>query len=141
MLTGQPIGPKRARALQFFGRTVGGTYLTLAILGLLMTGLTPLAPSEGSILGVFSLNPLSSLLHLAVGLAAVPMAERQTTAQRLALWLGAAMLVWAVVGFALDGSSADIFATGVETNLLHLATGLVGLGLAIGMPRRSPAAA
>jgi hypothetical protein len=120
---------------------VAGAYLTLAVLGLLMAGLTPLAPSEGSILAVFSVNPLSSLLHLAVGLAAVPMAERQTTAQRLALWVGAAMLVWAVVGFGLDGSSADIFATGVETNLLHLATGLVGLGLAIGMPRRSPAAA
>jgi hypothetical protein len=71
----------------------------------------------------------------------VPLAERPATAQRLALWLGAAMLPWAVLGFALDGSGADIFATGLETNLLHLATGLVGLGLAIGVPRRSPAAA
>jgi uncharacterized protein DUF4383 len=140
MLAGQPIGPKRERGLVFYVRLVGGIYLTLAILGLLMTGLTPFAPAEGDTLLVFSVNPLTNLIHLLVGLVAVPAAERLKMAQRLALWLGALMVVWAVLGFALDGSTADIFATNVEIALLHLATGLVGVGLAVGVPRRSPAA-
>jgi hypothetical protein len=140
MLAGQPIGPKRGRALVVYGRLVGGTYLTLAILGLLMTGLTPLAPAEGSELLVFSVNPLTNLIHLAIGLVAVPAAERPRTVQPLALGVGALMVLWGILGLALDGSTADVFASNFQTAGLHLVTGLVGVGLAVGVPRRAPAA-
>jgi hypothetical protein len=140
MLDGQPIGPKRQRALVFYGRLVGGAYIVLGILGLLMTGLTPFAPSTGETMVIFAVNPFTNVLHLALGLIVVPAVERPGLVQRVALAVGALTVIWAVLGFALDGSTADVFATSVETAVLHLVTGLVGLGLAIGVPRRAPAA-
>jgi len=140
MPAGQPIGPKRQRALQFYGRLLGAGYLVLGILGLLMVGFTPFAPADGDDLLVFSINPFTSLIHLAFGLVAIPAAESERHLRLLALAAGALMTLWAVLGYALDGSSADVFASNFEVATLHLATGLVGLGLAFGLPRRTPAA-
>jgi hypothetical protein len=140
MLGGQPIGPRRQRALQVYGRVVGAGYLVLGIIGLLLAGFTPFAPADGDTLLIFSINPFTTLIHLAVGLVVIPAAESERTLRPLALLAGVLMTVWAVLGYALDGSTADIFATNFETATLHLVTGLVGLGLAVGLPRRTPAA-
>ena len=94
MLDGRPIGGKRQRALVFYGRLVGSGYLTLAILGLLMTGLTPFAPSEGDELFIFSVNPLTNLIHLVVCLTVV-----QSSSYVLLLAIG-----------YLTGAQAPIFA-------------------------------
>jgi len=134
----QPPGPRQARACLVFARLASGVYLILGILGLMITGFDFFSNVTGVGLLVFTVNPLTNVIHLAAGFIGIAMTINATWARRYCLILGALGLPFAIAGFLLDGTLSDFFAANPELNMLHLATAIVALGLAV-WPDRAPA--
>ena len=135
-----PPGPLQGRACLTFTRLASGIYLLLGILGLMVTGFEHFSNVTGVGLFVFTVNPLSSLVHFLAGVVGLGMTVSPTWTRRYCLILGVLGTPFAVAGFLLDGSLSDYFAANPPLNALHLATGLVGLALAL-WPDQRPAEA
>ena len=133
----QPPGPRQGRACLVFARAASGVYLILGILGLMMTGFDYFSNVTGIGLLVFTVNPLTNVIHLAVGVIGIAMTVDVVWARRFCLILGVLGLPFAIVGFLLDGSLSDYFAANPELNTLHLVTAVGALGLAL-WPDRAP---
>jgi Domain of unknown function (DUF4383) len=89
---------------------------------------------------MFTVNPLTNVIHLAAGLIGIGMTVDATWARRYCLILGVLGLPFSIAGFLLDGTLSDFFAANAELNTLHLATAIAALGLAV-WPDRAPAEA
>ncbi|MDT0166350.1 DUF4383 domain-containing protein, partial [Actinotalea sp. AC32] len=119
---------------------LGVVYLVVGAVGFAVTGGTGLASTEGATLLVFEVNPLHNVVHLAVGAALLVAARRSAAAARsTCLAVGAVYLLVGVVGLFLVGSPANLLALNGADNVLHLASALVLLGVALA-DRRAPVA-
>jgi hypothetical protein len=85
------------------------------------------------IAGIFDTNGWHNLIHLAIGLFALAAASR--TPRQAAVVLGALLTLLGAWGVAVTdhgaGSLLDTVPVGSEVNLLHLLTGLAGIGAAL----------
>jgi hypothetical protein len=130
----------QARLVLGYARLLSGGYLLLGILGLLMTGWDHFSNVTGVSLFVFTVNPLTNLIHLLAGIVGTLMSVTPPWSRRYLLILGGLGIPFAVAGFLLDGTLSDFFATNTAMNVLHLTTAAVALLLAL-WPARTPAAA
>jgi hypothetical protein len=122
-----------------YARLVSGAVVTLGMLGMLETGWGGFADAEGSQLLRFTVNPLTNVLHLALGLVGVAMALAPEGSRRYLIGAGALLTAWGVIGFAVQGSASDPFASNGAMNAAHLASGLIALALALWPGRRTEA--
>ena len=118
------------RGVLGLGRWIAGAYLIVGLLGIFLTGFDYFSNITGVPLFVFTVNPLTNIIHLAVGVVGTAMTTRSSDARRFLLLIGALGIPWAVSGYFLDGTTADYFARNPPLVNTHLATALVALVVA-----------
>ena len=121
------MSPQHARVLVVFAQVVSGAYLILGICGLLVTGFGHFSNVTGVSLLIFTVNPLTNVIQVCVGLVGIPMALRPRTARIYALIVGGLGLPFAIAGFSLDGTLQDFFARNAPLIWLHLLTSVAAL--------------
>ncbi len=105
----------------------GIVYLAVGVLGFTVTGGVGFAANEGDeLLGIFEVNPLHNIVHLAIGAALVGafLGGRRTTGV-IASLIGATYLLVGVVGPFLTGSDANILALNTPDHFLHIGSAVV----------------
>lgn len=125
---------------QKVGYVFGAVYVLVGLLGFVVTGFEGFAEPEGGLLlGIFEVNPLHNLVHIAVGVALAGAAAAGATASRSAnIAVGTVYLVLGVLGFFIaEDSPVNILALNTADHLLHLASGAVLAG--VGAYERSSA--
>ncbi|HJZ61480.1 MAG TPA: DUF4383 domain-containing protein [Miltoncostaeaceae bacterium] len=134
------MSPRHAQVVVRFAQVVSGAYLVLGICGLLITGFNHFSNVTGVSFLVFTINPLTNVIHVCVGLIGIPMALSPRTARIFALILGGLGLPFAIAGFFLDGTLDDFFARNPPLIWLHLLTSVAALVVGL-WPVRAPAPA
>jgi Domain of unknown function (DUF4383) len=84
------------------------------------------------ILGIFEVNALHNIVHLAVGAVWIFASNSVDTAKTVNLSFGVVYLLLAFLGFVAGDFMEDLLDIGSENqaladNLLHLATGILGV--------------
>jgi uncharacterized membrane protein HdeD (DUF308 family) len=113
----------------------GVVYLLVGVLGFFVTGFDNFADKANneSLLG-FELNPLHNIVHLLIGAVLLAAALRNRSAAKGANTLvGAVYLIVGIIGLfiANDTSDLNILSLNGADNVLHLASALVLLGVAL----------
>lgn len=118
---------------QMFGYIFGMVYLAVGFAGYASTnGVAFSATSGGRELLFFGVNPLHNLTHIAVGVLLTLGAFAGPAVSRgVNLIVGSVYLLLAVVGLFLVGTSANILGLNFADHLLHLATAVTALGVAV----------
>jgi hypothetical protein len=114
--------------------TVGAVFVVVGLLGFTVSGGHNVAGHEGGqLVGVFQVNTLHNIVHLAVGAAMIAAAIASTRAARLANTLiGVVYLALGALGLFITGDNPlNIIALNGADNGLHLVIGalLVAVGL------------
>jgi hypothetical protein len=117
----------------------GAIFVLVGVAGFTVSGGHTAAGHEGGdLLGVFQVNVLHNVVHLAVGAVMLGAAVAGNVAARLTnTVVGAVYLLLAVVGlFILGDSPANIIALNGADNGLHAVLGVALLGVGLGADRR-----
>ena len=107
---------------QLFALVFGVVYALVGILGFI----------NDPILGIFEVNALHNVVHLAVGVVWIFASNNVATAKTVNLAFGAVYLLLAFLGFVAGDFMEDLLDIGSENqaladNLLHLVTGILGV--------------
>jgi hypothetical protein len=105
----------------------GAIYLLVGAIGFAVTGGVGFAETQGkSLLGIFELNPLHNLVHLAIGAALVAafLGGRRAVAV-VATTIGVVYLLVGIVGPLVTGTDANILALNTPDHLLHIGSAVV----------------
>ena len=113
-----------------FAIVFGAVYLLVGLLGLVL-------PSP--LLGIFGVNLLHDIVHLAVGglwlAAAFAGVFRADSPRRASQLIGIVYLVVAVLGFALPDLMYRLLVIDMPDNFLHLGTAVLALYFGFAAPR------
>jgi hypothetical protein len=114
------------------GYVFGAVYLLVGLIGFAVTSGVGFVDTEGGrILGIFEVNPLHNIVHLAIGAALAGAAAKGAAAARgVNMAVGATYLLVAVLGLIIGGTSANILALNVPDHFLHLASGILLVAVA-----------
>ena len=139
---GSPTGGSRTVA----GRTVNGlvalvfgaVFVVVGLAGFLVSGGHPaVGTTGGALLGLFQVNVLHNVVHLAIGGVMIAAALRGDRPARAAnRGFGVLYLVLFVLGLVLVGSTLNIVALNGGDNILHLVLGIALAGVGFGADRR-----
>jgi hypothetical protein len=116
----------------------GAVFVVVGLLGFTVSGGHSAAGHDGGqLLGLFQVNVLHNVVHLAVGAAMIGAAVAGARAARMAnIGFGAIYLVLFVIGlFIVGDTSANIIALNPADNGLHLVLGAALLGAGLGFDR------
>ena len=94
------------------------------------------ATDDRTLLG-FELNHLHNVVHLLIGVALIAASRRTEAARRLNLLIGGAYLLLGVLGWLVQDTAANVLALNEPDHLLHLASGAVLAGVALGVDKRA----
>ena len=130
---------------QRIAQNFGAVYLLVGILGFippLIPGqiqglLGPFEPLSGFLLGLFAVNWLHSVAHLAIGAAGLASYRSHAAARSYAIGIGVLYLGLFVIGLILPLVFGLLPLNGAD-NILHLVSGAVAL--AIGLASSAPGA-
>jgi len=117
----------------------GAIFVLVGVAGFTVTGGHTAAGHEGGdLLGLFQVNALHNVVHLAVGAVMLGAAVAGNRAAQLTnVLVGAVYLLLAVVGlFILGDSPANIIALNGADNGLHAVLGIALLGVGLAADRR-----
>ena len=117
----------------------GAVFVLVGVAGFVVSGGHSAAGHEGGeLLGLFQVNVLHNVVHLAVGAGMLGAAVAGTRAARSTnVLVGAVYLVLAVVGLLILGDNpANIIALNAADNGLHAVLGLALLGVGLAADRR-----
>ena len=89
-----------------------------------------ISKTDDALLG-FQVNHLHNIVHLLIGVALLASSKRYDTARSANLAIGATYLLLGVFGPLINGSALDIIALNTADNWLHVASGLLLLGVAL----------
>ena len=129
-MTDSPRSLNRTVALVF-----GVGYALVGLAGFLVSE-DFISKSDGDLLG-FQVNHLHNLVHLLIGVALVAASKRHDTARSANLAIGATYVLLGVFGPLIDGSALDLIALNSADNGLHLASGLLLVGVALLADKRA----
>lgn len=137
----------RREPIQTAALLVGAVFVLVGVAGF-VPGLTTnydelgLANNDGAtLLGLFGVNVIHNVAHLALGIAGIALAKTAATARTYLLGGGIVYAVLFLYGLVVDqDSGANFAALNTADNGLHflLAVAMVGLGVALGGRRREP---
>ena len=97
--------------------------VVLTLIGVL--GLVPGITSDGMLLGIFEVDMMHSIIHIASGLAALAAAWGMYSSRLYFQVFGVIYGVVTILGFVTGG--ALLFSTNMADNLLHLVIAVVAL--------------
>ena len=119
----ETVTPARAFAAIF-----GLTYLAVGVVGFFFTGFHGFAAMNGpKLLGVFMVNPLHNLVHIALGAAWLVAARSHHRARLVNLAIGGLLGLVTVLGFAHFLMFLGIPDLGAPDNFLHLLSATLAL--------------
>ena len=111
-----------------FAVVFGVAYLVAAVAGFAVTGLHGFASMEGPrLLGLFMVNPLHNVVHLALAAVWLLAAPRHASARIANLGIGTALGLVTVLGFAHVLMFLGIHSLGDPDNFLHLVSATLAL--------------
>ncbi len=114
----------------------GAVYLLVGILGLFVAGANFAGEEGGLLLGIFRVNHLHNIVHLAIGAALLIAGLRNTAAAKATnTTVGAVYLLVGIVGFFLVGTDLNILALNTADHILHLLSAIVLLGTGLALDR------
>ena len=117
---------------RLLGYVLGAVYLLVGLAGFLVTNDVGFADREGDTLLGFELNNLHNIVHLLVGAMLLYGASRGVaTAKGVNTLVGAVYLLVGIVGLFILDSDANILALNSADNVLHLASAVVLLAVAL----------
>jgi len=118
---------------RIIGTVFGAVYILVGILGFTVTGGRSMTDTMGGkLLGIFMVNPLHNLVHIAIGLLLAGAAWMGTRAAKgVNATVGAVYLLVGVIGLFVLSSSANILALNSADNGLHFASALLLLGVGL----------
>jgi hypothetical protein len=111
----------------------GAVYLLVGIIGFFVTGFDDFAGNEQHemLIGLFMINPLHNIAHILVGVVGL-LLGRTLAGARTYGWLLAGLYgALFVYGLLAVGESWDFLNINAADNVLHIATALVGLVIAL----------
>ncbi|WP_369056571.1 DUF4383 domain-containing protein [Kineococcus terrestris] len=119
---------------QYFAAVVGATFVVLGLIGFAVTGGQDWTGGDDPTRSVASVgvNPLLNLIHLVLGVAGLAAYLKAGTARLYGLLLlvvGGALFAYGLL--VSPGSSADLLHTSDPGTVLHAATAVVGLLIAL----------
>ena len=117
---------------EYIAVVLGAVYVLVGVLGFFVTGGVEFAATQGDkLLGVFEVNPLHNLEHLAIGIALIAAFYSGAAAVRaVATIIGAVYVILGIAGFFIEGEDANILALNVPDHILHLVSGAALLAAA-----------
>ncbi len=125
---------------QRFAQIFGAVYLLVGILGflpvppiLVPADLPVIGPLEGFVLGLFAVNWLHSLVHLAIGAAGLASYRNSAGARSYAIGIGVLYLLLFVIGLILP-TVFGLVPLNSADNILHLVSGAVALAIGLASP-------
>jgi hypothetical protein len=116
----------------------GAIYLLVGIVGFFVTGFDDFFAhnTEEKLLGIFEINGMHNVVHILIGVAGLvlgrTLAGARTYGWLLAVGYGAAF----IYGLLAIGKDWDFLSINAADNVLHIATALVGLVIALGPVNR-----
>lgn len=128
----EAVDPTRVQVVRWLAAVTGALFTIIGIAGFFVTGFDDFFGPTGEELLGFGVNPLHTIVHLALGVAGLAMAWSLSTA-RIYGWL-------LVVGYGLvliygliveQEDSANVLNLNAADNWLHLVTIIVGLVIAL----------
>lgn len=126
---------------QQLGAAFGAVYVLVGLLGFLVSSGAGFAGTEGGeLLGIFEVNGLHNVVHLAVGALLLVAARTPGTARSVNVLVGSVYAVVGAIGLVIIGTEANLLALNAADNLLHFASAAVLLGVALSERRRTVAA-
>src|SRR5262245_61127698 len=135
MATQNVAGIRTGRLNALVAGTVGAVFVVVGLLGFTVSGGHDLAGhTGGQLLGLFEVNTLHNVVHLAVGAVMIAAAIAGLRAARTANTLiGAVYLALGVLGLFITGNNPlNIIALNGADNGLHLVIGAVLVGVGLG---------
>ena len=116
----------------------GAVFVLVGLAGFLVSGGHPaVGTSGGALLGLFQVNVLHNLVHLAIGVVMIAFALRGDVAARnVNRAVGVLYLALFVIGLFLVGTELNLVALNGQDNILHLVLGVVLAGIGFGADRR-----
>lgn len=131
----------QGNTLQTAARLLGIVFLAVGVLGFIpgittdYGELTNFSGVGAKLLGIFGVNILENIVHLAFGVAGLSLARTFAGARAYFLVGGVIYLVVWIYGLAIDvTSSANILGVNAAANWLHFLLGvlMLGVGLVLG---------
>jgi hypothetical protein len=114
----------------------GAVYLLVGLMGLFVAGTNIVGEEGGLLLGVFQVNHLHNIVHLAIGAALLLAGLRSTAAaKRVNVVVGAVYLLVGILGFFIVDTAANILALNTPDHFLHLGSAIVLLGVGLALDR------
>ncbi len=113
----------------------GAVYTLVGLAGFFVSD-TFAATDDNTLLG-FEVNHLHNIVHLLIGLALLGASRRTESARRLNLLIGGTYVVLGVIGWFIQDTAANIVALNEPDHLLHLASGALLVGVALGADKRA----
>jgi hypothetical protein len=130
--------------LQTAALLIGAVFVLVGVAGF-VPGITThygdlgFANEDGAqLLGLFGVNVLHNLAHLALGVAGIALARSERTARLYLLAGGAVYAILFVYGLAIDRSTQwNVAALNTADNWLHFVLALAMIGLGAALPLRA----
>jgi hypothetical protein len=117
---------------QLIATTFGAVYVVVGLVGFLVDR-TGFADTEGEkLLGLFEVNPLHNLAHIAIGVALMASGRALASARVVNGLVGAAYLLLGVLGLFILDSEVNILALNEADNALHLGSAALLLAVSLG---------
>src|SRR5919112_5104195 len=122
---------------QILALVFGAVYLLVGIVGFFVTGFDNFAGNEQheTLLG-FMINPLHNIVHILIGAVGLALSRTLAGAKTFGLLLAAGYGLAFLYGLFAVGQDWDFLNLNWADNILHLASALVGLVIAL-MPVRN----
>ena len=116
----------------------GVVYLLVGLIGFAYTGLSNFAGTHtgDKILGIFEVNPLHNIVHLAIGALLLAAGKAVTSAKGANTAVGGVYLLVGILGLFILDSSANILSLNSADNVLHFASAIVLLAVGLGADKR-----
>ena len=116
----------------------GAVFVVVGLAGFLVSGGHPAVGTDGgALLGLFQVNVLHNVVHLAIGVVMIAAALRGDGPARAANRIvGVLYLVLFAAGLLLVGTGLNLVALNPADNILHLVLGLALAGIGFGADRR-----
>ena len=123
---------------QKFARVFGAVYVLVGILGFIPAVGGSTSQTGNELLGIFGINLLHNVVHIAVGAAFLVGSSSDSAARGISIAIGVVYLLVAVLGFMNLEFMVDLLAINTADNILHIAT--AALALYFGLAGRGAAA-
>jgi uncharacterized membrane protein YuzA (DUF378 family) len=121
---------------QVLALVFGVVYLLVGIVGFFVTGIDNFAGhGQDEMLLGFMINPLHNIVHIVIGLAGLLLARTLAGARTYGWLLAVGYAAAFVYGLIAVGKSWDFLNINAADNVLHIATAVVGLVIALGPVR------